>query len=501
MVKKMLYSLSLQTRIFDFHSSAFIAVLHEKDALDLGVRALDRVEVLNPKLKRSAVAVIDITEREVRKGEIGLFEELRKELLIKKPVKVEVRAVPALESVSFIRKKIRGEKLSSVEIQKIVQDINAGKISELELSAFMTSVFIRGFDIEETVSMTNALLSNGKRIEFAKKPIVDKHCIGGINGRSTLVLVPVIAAAGYCIPKTSSKAITSAAGTADSMECLANASLPLKKLKQVVEKTNACIAWGGALDLAPVDDKIIKVEHPLKLDPQGQIIASVMAKKAAVGSKFVVIDLPVGPEVKLASEEKALEISEKFKKVGEALGIKVKSLITNGRLPCGPAFGPALEAKHALQILEGRVFDSMAEKSCRLAAVLFSMVEECSEEQGFKRAKEIIESGKALEKMQEIIQAQGGKRISSEGISVGRFMQAVLAKRNGKIVSASVKKLATIAREAGAPADKGAGVWISAMPGSFVRKNDVLFEIFAENERKLAEALSLAEKLEPMEIA
>ena len=302
MVRKMLYSLSLQTRIFDFHSSAFVAVLHEKDALDLGVRALDRVEVLNPKLKRSAVAVIDITEREVRKGEIGLFEELRKELLIKKPVKVEVRAVPALESVSFIRKKIRGEKLSSVEIQKIVQDINAGKISELELSAFMTSVFIRGFDIEETVSMTNALLSNGKRIEFAKKPIVDKHCIGGINGRSTLVLVPVIAAAGYCIPKTSSKAITSAAGTADSMECLANASLPLKKLKQVVEKTNACIAWGGALDLAPVDDKIIKVEHPLKLDPQGQIIASVMAKKAAVGSKFVVIDLPVGPEVKLASE-------------------------------------------------------------------------------------------------------------------------------------------------------------------------------------------------------
>ena len=149
-----------------------------------------------------------------------------------------------------------------------MQDINAGKISELELSAFMTSVFIRGFDIEETVSMTNALLSNGKRIEFAKKPIVDKHCIGGINGRSTLVLVPVIAAAGYCIPKTSSKAITSAAGTADSMECLANASLPLKKLKQVVEKTNACIAWGGALDLAPVDDKIIRI-NPKKLVTEG----------------------------------------------------------------------------------------------------------------------------------------------------------------------------------------------------------------------------------------
>jgi len=489
------YSLKLQSRIFDLHAGTFVAVMHEDDASDLGVHSLERIEITNIKQKRSAVAVVNITEREVKKGQIGLFEEIRRELLVKKPVQVEVKAVPALESVSLIRKKIRGEKLSAGELNKIVRDINDGKISQLELSSFMTSVYIRGFDIDETTSMTKALIENGKKLELKKTPIVDKHCIGGINGRTSLILVPIIAAAGYYIPKTASRAITSAAGTADSMDCIANSSISLKKLKEIVEKTKGCIAWGGALDLAPVDDKIIKVEYPLKLDPEGQIIASVMAKKASVGAKHVVLDIPYGPEVKVASFEKAKTLGEKFEEVGKRLGMQVKAVLTDGSMPYGNAFGPALEARNALQILERKIFDNLAQKACNLSGELFAMVEGCTREKGFEKAKQILQSGKALEKMQEIIIAQGGKKTSSGQVLVGKFKRQFFAKRNGKVSKLDVMLFTVIARESGAPADKGAGVLLAVKPGQEVKKGELLFEIFAENERKLSQALTLAEKL------
>ncbi|MDO8647784.1 MAG: thymidine phosphorylase [Candidatus Diapherotrites archaeon] len=495
----MKYSLKLKTQHFHLSAGVFVAVMHEDDVHDLGIHALDKVEIINPGVKRTATAIVNITHEEIRKGNIGLFEELRLQLLIKKPTVVEVRPIPPLESISFIRKKIRGEKLSAQEIKQIVDDINEGKLAELEISALMTAVQIRGFDIEESASMARALISNGKKVEFAKKPILDKHCIGGINGRTSLVLVPIIAAAGYCIPKTASRAITSCAGTADAMDCLAKAGLGLKEFKKVVEKTNGCIAWGGSLDLAPVDDKIIKIEYPLKLDPKGQVTASVMAKKASVGAQFVVLDLPVGPEVKVTSADQIKDYTERFSQVGKMLGINVKVIPTDGTMPYGPAFGPALEARHALQILEGKRFDNLAEKSVMLAGELMAMTEKSTVQQCTAKAKEILKSGKALEKMREIIVAQGGKKITSEQVQVGKLKRQIFAKQDGKIKKLNVQLFTVIARETGAPSDKGAGVLLNVVPGQQVKNGDLLFEIFAENERKLVEALNLAERMNAVE--
>jgi len=497
----MAYSLDLKTQHFGLSAGVLVAVLHEDDARDLGLRPLDKVEITNPKVKKTATAIVDLTKEEMRRGNIGLFEDLRKTLLIKKPVIVNVKPVPPLESVSYIRKKIRGEKLSEIEIKAIVDDINSGKIADLELSALMATVQIRDFDIDETTSMAKALMSNGKKVEFSKKPILDKHCIGGINGRTSMVLVPIIAAAGYCIPKTASRAITSAGGTADAMDCLANSALSLKEFKKVVEKTNGCISWGGSLDLAPVDDKIIRIEYPLKLDPKGQVTASVMAKKASVGAQFVILDLPVGPDVKVLNQGQVKDYSFRFTEVGKRLGVTVKVIPTDGTMPYGPAFGPALEARHAMQILEGEVFDNLAEKSCSLAGELLAMVENQSAQKCAEKAKEILKSGKALEKMLEIIQAQGGKRINSEQIAVGRFKRQILARQDGTIKKMNVRLFTVIARQSGAPSDRKAGVLLTVKPGQRVKKGDLVFEIFAENERKLKEAVDVSEKLPAIEYA
>jgi AMP phosphorylase len=348
--------------------------------------------------------------------------------------------------------------------------------------------------------MTKALIANGKQLEFKKTPVVDKHCIGGINGRTSMILVPIVAAAGLTIPKTASRAITSAAGTADSMDCLANSSLSVSQLKKVVEKTNGCIAWGGSLGLAPADDKIIRIEYPLKLDPEGQVIASVMAKKASVGAKFVVIDLPVGPEVKVQNAEKAKLMAEKFVEVGKQLGLKIEVLITDGSEPSGPAFGPALEARHALQILEGKVFDNLAQKACELSGALFELVGVSKIGEGFEKARGILQSGKALEKMMEIIEAQGGKKIISEKVKIGSYKREIFSKAEGIIKSANLKKITTVAREAGAPSDKGAGVLLKAMPGEKAKKGQLLFEIYADNQRKLEAARNLAESIEALEL-
>ncbi|MBN2067630.1 MAG: thymidine phosphorylase, partial [Candidatus Diapherotrites archaeon] len=318
------YSQVMKARAFDIEANRMVCLLNLIDAIELGVFPLDRVELTNLGNSRKIVTVIDITKTMLGENEVGIFKEVAEKLLLKEGKKVRVRPVEKPESLGFIKRKLEGETLSESEIKAIVRDIGDNKLSEVEVAAFVVGVYIHGYNLEETAAMTKALTEDGKQLKLEKGPVLDKHCIGGTNGRTTMVVVPIIAAAGYYIPKTSSRSITSAAGTADVMEVLANVCLPLSDIKKITEKVGGVIAWGGALDLAPVDDEIIRVEHPFSLDPVGQIIASVMAKKASVGSKYVVVDLPVGPNVKIKTRDKAEGMAKKIIQVGKKLGIKVE---------------------------------------------------------------------------------------------------------------------------------------------------------------------------------
>ena len=494
------YSQVMKTRVFDIEAKCMVCLLNHMDAVGLGVFPLDRVELTNLQNRKKLVTVVDVTKTMLQQDEIGVFKEVAEKLLLRDGKKIKVRPVEKPLSLRFIKKKMDGEPLTSDEIKAIVKDIGGNKLSEIEVSAFVTAVFIQGYDLNETVAMTKALTEDGLQLRLEKGPVLDKHCIGGTNGRATMIIVPIIAAAGYYIPKTSSRSITSAAGTADSMEVLADVCLPLNKIKQITEKIGGVIVWGGAIDLAPADDQIIRVEHPFSLDPPGQIIASVMAKKASVGSKYVVIDLPVGPDVKIHSREKAEDMAKKMIAVGKKLGIKVEAVLTDGSGPCGSAFGPALEAKQAMQILEGKYFDELAQKSCELAGVLFELVGKTKKGKGYALAKEILLSGKALRKMHEIIKAQGARCLTSREEGEAKFKKIINSSADGEINKINVRKCTSIARIAGAPGDKKAGLLLHVEVGQKLKTGQPAFTIFSENKRKLNLAVQYAKKTSVIEL-
>ncbi len=492
------YGEDFKVKNFGIETGKFIIALHNSDARELGVFPTDRVEITNPKTGKKCVAVVDITEKAIKKRQVGLFYEVEKALQVKNNSIVSIKATEPIKSLDFIKRKMQGEKLSADEIEEIVQDLTENKLSEIEASAFVSAVYIRGFDLDETIAMTNALIDNGARLKLNKGPVVDKHSVGGVNGRATMIIVPIVACAGLYIPKTSSRSITSCAGTADAMEVLAPVCFSLEKIKSITEKTGGIIAWGGAVDLVPADDKIIKLEHPLSLDPEGQVIASVLAKKASVGSEYVVIDLPVGKNVKIRDKDVALRMAKKFVEVGKHVGMEVEAVITNGEEPCGPAFGPAIEAKCALEVLERKRVDALTQKSCELAGAILELAGNCKEGEGFTKAKKILESGRALKKMKEIIKAQGGKIDSSEKIKFSKMKKQIFSDEQGTISEINVRTMTRIARNAGAPANKLAGIMLEKEVGDSVEKGELLYTIYAENKTKLKSALKYALENKPI---
>lgn len=484
----------MKVKEFPISAGKLVCILNEVDAKDLGVFTGDRLELTNIRNTKKAVAIVDITKSEVKEKTIGLFEDLIVLLKTKSTDYLNITATPPLKSLDFIKKKMDGERLNGLELKEIVKDIADNRLNDIEASAFISAVYMKGFDLEEITNITKALIDNGQSISFDKSPIVDKHSIGGINGRATMIIVPIIAAAGLFIPKTSSRSITSAGGTADAMEVLAPVDLDFTKIKKIVNTHGAVIVHGGAVDLAPADDKIIKIRHPLALDPEGMLIASVLAKKASVGSKYVVIDLPVGEYAKIKDKNYALQMAKKFVQVGKEVGMEIEAVITNGDEPSGLAFGPALEAKYIMEILECKRFDNLAQKSCELSGAIFELAGLAKNGKGYDLALEILRNGKALKKMKDIIHAQGGDIDSSTKIILSPLNKEIISKEDGVIQAFNLKSLTTIARMSGAPANKLSGILLNKSVGEKVHKGELIMTIFAENDQKLNSAIEYLQK-------
>ena len=259
------------------------------------------------------------------------------------------------------------------------------------------------------------------------------------------------------------------------------------------------MAWGGAVNLAPADDLIIKVEYPLKVDPHAQLLASVMSKKKAVGAEYLAIDIPVGEETKVKTMDEARDYAKDFVELGERLGMHVECAITYGGQPVGRAVGPALEAREAIRILEGNAHpSSVIEKAAGMAGMLLEMG---GMKRGEARAREILMSGKALEKFREMVGAQGGNpEIKSSDINVGKYTHDTLAPRCGYINGIHNRDIVHLARTAGAPKDKGAGVILHKKRGNRVDDGEPIYTIYADNKAKLEMAVQLSRKLTPMHI-
>jgi AMP phosphorylase len=225
----------------------------------------------------------------------------------------------------------------------------------------------------------------------------------------------------------------------------------------------------------------------------------VMSKKKAVGADFLLVDIPMGEGTKVPTMDGAKQYAKDFIELGEKLGIKVECAITYGGQPVGRAIGPALEAREAILILEGsKTPNSVIEKTITLSGMLFDMG---NGHGGEDKTRSILESGKALAKFREIVAAQGGEAdIRSDDIKVGQFTLDVLAKKSGYMSRIKNKELVKIARAAGSPRDKGAGLIIAKKVGNKVDSGEVLYTIYADNEAKLADAKAVALRLEPMVI-
>ncbi|MFA5948247.1 MAG: thymidine phosphorylase family protein [Candidatus Gracilibacteria bacterium] len=464
----------------------YICILNEKTAHMLDLHASDRIYIKNG-TKGNVNAILDITEdnKEIKDNEIGLYIETWEKLKTKRGDRVNVKIAEKPESILFIKDKLDGKVLNAQQINAIIKDVVEDDLTDVEISYFVAGCYTNGLSIKETVDLTKAIVNNGGRLHFNKKIVLDKHCIGGVPGnRTTLIVVPIITALGLTMPKTSSRAITSPSGTADTMEVLANVTNERNKLQKIAEKINGFITWGGGVDLAAADDRMIRARHPLSLDPQGMLLASIMAKKNSVSATHVLIDIPIGKQVKVKDKKAAESLGEKFKTIGKLLGMKVEILISNGDQPIGFGIGPVLEAMDVMKVLknEKNAPQDLRAKALKMASILLELCGKAKKGQGLKMAEDTLKSGKAYDQLMRIIKEQGP---TNRKLRPGKFSKAVLATKNGTVKEIDNKLIAHVARIAGAPKDPESGVIINKKLNDKVKKGDILYTIYADMKDRL----------------
>lgn len=489
--------MNLIVKYYDVDSSEPTVLLHDDDCIELGVKENDRVRIEG---KGVATVLVSRSDTLVKQGTILMPAKTIATTGAKEGETVSVEFSTAPESVRSIRRKMDAESLYKDEIYGIVKDILDNKLSKIEISAWLTALYINGMCIEEIANFATAMVDTGERIAFDRKPIFDFHSMGGVPGNKvTPIVVSIVAAAGLMLPKTSSRAISSACGTSDFVETFCNVALSAERLKEVAETTGGALAWGGAMNLAPVDDLVIKIEHPLGINPRPQMLASILSKKLAIGADYLLMDIPMGSGTKVSTIESARAYARDFMDLGDKLGMHIECAITYADQPVGSAIGPNLEARECIRILEGVDHpSSVIEKACDLAGIILEMGGIAN---GATKAREILKSGAAMKKFREIVKAQDGNYdISSEDLKPGIHMAEIRSSKSGYVHNIKNKDLVVIARAAGSPNDKGAGMLLFRKKGQRVEVGTVLFEIYADNETKLKRAVEIAERHNPIEI-
>ncbi|MBD3893692.1 thymidine phosphorylase family protein [Hydrogenophaga sp.] len=461
-----------------------VAYLHRDCAVYRaeGFQALSKVEIrANGKCILATLNVVDDASI-VGCQELGLSRDAFAQLKAADGHPVAVSQAEPPESIPALFRKINGERLSRADFGAIVRDIAALRYSKIELTAFVVACNRSELDREEVYFLCDAMVASGRRLDWHASLVVDKHCIGGIPGnRTSMLVVPIVSAYGLVFPKTSSRAITSPAGTADTMEVLANVELPFEQLTGLVRKHRACLAWGGTADLSPADDVLISVERPLSIDSPGQMVASILSKKIAAGATHLVLDIPIGPSAKVRSMPEAQRLRRLFEYVAQRLQLSLEVVITDGRQPVGCGVGPVLEARDVMQVLENdpRAPDDLRQKSLRLAGRIIECSPDVRGGDGYKLARDILDSGRALAQMRAIIAAQGARDFDHQHPPLGALTLEVRATEAGAVIDIDNRQIARVARLAGAPKVKGAGVDLNVKLGETVAAGDLLYRVYA----------------------
>lgn len=446
-----------------------------------GFTAKSRIKVSHG--SRSVVATLNVVDDPVLpEGHVGLSKIAIERLGLVDGGEVTVGYAGVVSSLAAVRKKVFGHALDSTDMQSIITDISDHLYSDIEIATFLSVCAGGRLNLDEIVYLTQGMVNAGKRLHWpGHDKIFDKHCIGGLPGnRTTPLVVSIVSAAGHIMPKTSSRAITSPAGTADTMESLTNVNLELADIRRVVTETGACLTWGGAVNLSPADDVLIRIERALDLDGEGQMIASVLSKKIAAGSTHTLIDIPVGPTAKVRSAADGGRLASLFTQVGAACGLKVRCVLTDGSQPVGNGIGPVEEARDLLAVLRceaGAPLD-LRERALLLAGHVLDMAEHCGLEIGQQKAMELLVSGQAYRQFERIVESQG----AFKALPQARFSSVQPVALGGKLVSIDNRKLARLAKLSGAPFSPCAGLRLHVKVGDQVHAGDALFTLFSDSE-------------------
>jgi len=417
-------------------------------------------------------------------GMIALSETAWQQLDLREGDTVRVRHPPVLESLAGVRGRLYGRRLEAAAMTAIVGDVAAGRYSDVHLAAFLTATAALPLDEEETYLLTRAMVDVGERLHWDAPIVLDKHCIGGLPGnRTSPLVVAIVAACGLIMPKTSSRAITSPAGTADTMETLAPVELDSATLRRVVAAEGGCLAWGGAMQLSPADEVFVRIERELDIDTEGQLIASVLSKKIAAGSTHVVIDIPVGDTAKVRTREAGDALAQRLHAIGARFGLAVYSIVSDGSQPVGRGLGPALEARDVLAVLRNlpAAPADLRERAVTLAGAALEIGGKAAPGQGARLAGEVLADGRAWAKFQRICAAQGGLREPP----VAAYRRPLKASRDGRVGAIDNRRLSRLAKLSGAPEVAAAGVLLQVRLGDVVTAGQPLLTVHAESPGEL----------------
>jgi pyrimidine-nucleoside phosphorylase len=414
-----------------------------------------------------------------------------------------------MRAVDLIERKRDGEEISAEEIRWLISGYVAGRIPDYQMSAFLMAVYFRGMTEDETVVLTQACAESGGRIDLSEVPgtKVDKHSTGGVGDTVTLVLVPLMGAAGKVCVKLSGRALGHTGGTIDKFEAIpgVQTELPLPKIIEQAKEIGVVIADHTA-ELVPADRMLYELRDVTGTVPSLPLIASsILSKKLVGGADAIVLDVKCGDGAFMQKREDAQKLAETLVRVGNKLGKRFSALITAMDQPLGRMAGNALEVRQAIGVLRGEGPEDLREVTLALGAELLVLAgEETDAEAAKAHLERLMESGAAWKKFRELVSAQGGDLKAIEAPDLLPQAEQVVEVRSpasGYVQRLAARKVGLAAGLLGAgrevkdqPVDPAAGVGLLAKVGDEVERGQPLARLHVGREGRLEEAKRLIQE-------
>ncbi len=491
-----MYYFSLEAKFVDVTTGGDLTIfLNNQDAREQNLVNSDRL-IMSWIGGRPVVVEINLTDSLVNSGQVGLSLEIKNQLQIQEGAFVKLSLLGIPESVKAIAKELEGGDLDYAEVYSVVADLVNRRLDDVTAAFYIASAYWQRSSKQKMYYLTKAMVETGQRFDFGKE-VVDKHSTGGLCGnRITPIMVAIVTSLGIKMPKTSSRAVTSPSGTADTFEVLASVTFTAEEVKKIIKKTNGCIIWGAG-GIAPADNRIIDIAQQLPAESFPKMVTSIMSKKVAMGAKYLIIDIPVNPTAKIKTLRDAQEIESLFLYLGKRFGLKVKVISYYSFGPIGRGIGPALEARDILRVMqrkENRPLD-LEKKAIYFSGELLELVGKAKSGQGQEVAQQVLESGRAWQQLQKIIKAQkGNPDVDSEAIEIGSISYDIRAVKEGRIRFINDGSLDWTTKALGAPTIKKAGTYLYKLTGELVKKGDLLCCFYTTSQSRMNLALRTLKK-------